>query len=139
MSGMVIRRYSKSDWEALIQLWTDVFPDDPAHNESSKMIRAKLLVDDLVFVAEDQERIIGACMAGYDGHRGWLYSVAVSSGKRRMGIGKKLIEEAINSLKELGCVKVNLQIRATDHEVKGFYESLGFLPEERLSMGMLLE
>ena len=78
-------------------------------------------------------------MAGYDGHRGWLYSVAVSKEHRRRGIGKKLIEEAVDSLSEMGCVKVNLQIRAENYEVKEFYESLGFAVEERISMGVFVE
>lgn len=138
-SAMIIRKYTESDRTGLIQLWAESFPDDPPHNEPSKMIQAKVLVDDQIFVAEENEQVIGACMAGYDGHRGWLYSIAVASAQRRRGIGRSLIEEAMKSLKELGCIKVNLQIRASNHEVKAFYESLGFGVEERISMGAFLE
>jgi len=122
----------------VIRLWASSFPDDPPHNEPSRMIQAKVLVDDQIFVADDNGQIIGACMAGYDGHRGWLYSVAVASDQRRRGIGRKMIEKAMNSLKELGCIKVNLQIRASNHEVKAFYESLGFEVEKRISMKLFL-
>lgn len=103
------------------------------------MIEAKLQVDDQIFVAEDNGKILGACMAGYDGHRGWLYSVAVYSDQRRRGIGQKLIRGAMEALQEIGCIKVNLQIRASNHEVRAFYESLGFSVEERISMGAFLE
>lgn len=136
---MIIRKYIKSDRDGLIQLWAESFPSEPRHNEPSKMIQAKVLVDDLIFVAEEKGIIVAACMAGYDGHRGWLYSVAVASDQRRRGIGKNLIEEAMKSLKQLGCVKVNLQIRASNHEVKAFYQALGFGVEERISMGAFLE
>ena len=122
----------------MIRLWTESFPDDPPHNEPSRMIQAKLLIDDQIFVAEEKERIIGACMAGYDGHRGWLYSVAVATDQRRRGIGKSLIEKTMESLKDIGCIKVNLQIRASNHEVRAFYESLGFVIEERISMGAFI-
>ncbi len=135
---MIIRKYNQGDREGLIRLWADAFPDDPPHNESSRMIESKLLVDDQIFIAEEFDQIIGACMTGYDGHRGWLYAVAVAPGQRRRGIGRSLIEEAMSSLKELGCIKVNLQIRASNHEVQAFYESLGFRVEERISMGALL-
>jgi ribosomal protein S18 acetylase RimI-like enzyme len=136
---MIIRKYIEGDRDGLIRLWTESFPDDPPHNEPSRMIQAKLLIDDQIFVAEEKERIIGACMAGYDGHRGWLYSVAVATDQRRRGIGKSLIEKTMESLKGIGCIKVNLQIRASNHEVRAFYESLGFAVEERISMGAFIE
>ena len=135
---MIIRKYVNNDRNGLIQLWSDSFPDNPPHNEPSKVIEAKLEVDDQIFVADDQGKIVGACMVGYDGHRGWLYSVAVSPDHRRRGIGQKLIRGAMEALKSAGCTKVNLQIRATNHEVRAFYESLGFSVEERISMGAFL-
>jgi ribosomal protein S18 acetylase RimI-like enzyme len=135
---MIFRRFQENDREPLIKLWENVFPNDPSHNAPSKVIGAKLLVDDLIFVAESNNKIVGACMVGYDGHRGWLYSVAVSPENRRAGTGSKLIEHALKSLKELGCIKVNLQIRATNTEVAAFYRSLGFEVEDRLSMGAFI-
>ncbi len=77
-------------------------------------------------------------MAGYDGHRGWLYAVAVLKEQRRSGAGAALVKQAIQTLKVMGCIKVNLQIRATNTEVAAFYESLGFVIEERLSMGTFI-
>ena len=135
---MIIRKYVNNDRNGLIQLWSDSFPDNPPHNEPSKMIEAKLEVDDQIFVADEKGKIVGACMVGYDGVRGWLYSVAVSPDQRRRGIGQKLIRNAMEALKSAGCTKVNLQIRASNHEVRAFYESLGFSVEERISMGAFL-
>lgn len=77
-------------------------------------------------------------MAGYDGYRGWLYSIAVKKEYRKKGIGKSLTNHAIAILKELGCIKINLQIRSTNSEVISFYKALGFYEEDRVSMGMLL-
>jgi ribosomal protein S18 acetylase RimI-like enzyme len=78
-------------------------------------------------------------MAGYDGHRGWLYSVAVMPEQRRQGIGQGLIKKAMNALKEIGSIKVNLQKRASNQGVRAYYKSLGFDVEERISMGTFLE
>jgi len=105
---MKIRKYRNKDKKALVELWKTVFPNDPAHNEPAGVIEKKLTIDDLVFVAEEDDKIVGACMAGYDGHRGWLYAVAVSGNHRRRGTGTKLIKAAIASLRENGCLKVNL-------------------------------
>ncbi|MDB9904576.1 GNAT family acetyltransferase [Oceanospirillaceae bacterium] len=135
---MKIRQFCESDRSDLIKLWHAVFPDDPSHNEPSKVIEAKLAIDNLIFVAEHEGLIIGACMAGYDGHRGWLYAVAVCNEQRRSGVGSALVQHAIQALKVMGCIKVNLQIRATNTEVTTFYKSLGFVIEERLSMGTFI-
>ena len=136
---MRVRRYRHSDRAPLIGLWRDAFPDDPPHNEPEGVIDAKLAVDDLIFVAVHEETLIGACIAGYDGHRGWLYAVATSKERRREGAGSALVRHATQALKELGCVKVNLQVRADNADAASFYRALGFVPEDRLSMGVLLD
>jgi len=77
-------------------------------------------------------------MPGYDGHRGWLYALAVLKSHRRRNIGTLLVREAEKRLKALGCAKVNLQIRASNSGVAAFYEGLGYSVEERISMGRRL-
>jgi ribosomal protein S18 acetylase RimI-like enzyme len=136
---MNLRKFRKSDNSSLIELWHKVFIDDPPHNEPSQVIGAKLRVDDLIFVAEGNGGIIGACMAGYDGHRGWLYAVAVDPDHRRKGIGAQLVNYSLQALRQLGCIKVNLQIRSTNTEIADFYHSLGFSVEDRISMGRFIE
>ena len=135
---MTIRLYQDTDRNDLIKLWNSIFPDPAPHNEPSTAIDAKLAVDDLIFVAEHEGTLMGMCIAGYDGIRGWLYTVGVSPEARHKGIGTALIKYSVDALKGLGCTKVNLQIRAGNTEVTAFYASLGFSIEERVSMGMLL-
>lgn len=135
---MQYRRYQAFDREQVIDLWRRVFPDDPPRNEPGAMLEAKLKVDDLVFVAADNAgAIVGAAMAGYDGHRGWLYAVAVDAAQRRKGVGAALVRHILDELQALGCIKINLQVRATNTVVIAFYEALGFSVEERVSMGLL--
>ena len=132
-----IRPFVDDDRAGVIALWERVFPDDPPHNAPPRMLDAKLAANDgLLFVAADTDTLLGTAMAGYDGHRGWLYAVAVSPGHRRCGIGTALVRHALDALRSMGCVKVNLQVRATNTTFVGFYESLGFEVEERVSMGM---
>tara|TARA_B100000809_G_scaffold225605_1_gene236681 strand:+ start:187 stop:606 length:420 start_codon:yes stop_codon:yes gene_type:complete len=135
---MKLRAYQNDDWQALIDLWQRVFPDDPPHNDPSQVISAKRAVDNLIFVALEEDSIVGAVMAGYDGHRGWLYAVAVDHPHRRHGIARRLVAHALDALRQLGCIKVNLQIRSDNAQVVAFYESLGFCVEDRISMGLHL-
>jgi len=87
----------------------------------------------------DNDVVIGTIMGRYDGHRGWVYSVAVSPDVQRRGIGTALMKHVELALAERGCPKVNLQVRADNHAVVAFYESLGYLVEERVSLGKLIE
>ena len=134
-----IRRYRSEDRDDVINLWRCAFPGDPPHNEPNAGIDAKLAVDQLLFVAIDHPKVVGTAMAGYDGHRGWLYSVAVDSAQRRQGLGRRLVAHTVDALKATGCIKVNLQVRAANAPVIAFYEALGFAVEERISMGKLLK
>ena len=136
---MKIRKYQDSDKEALIRLWRQVFPDEPPHNEPETVIAEKLRIDDLIFVVEENDELLGACMAGYDGHRGWLYSVGVAAEYRRKSVGKDLISHVLSSLKEMGCRKVNIQIRAGNDTAENFYKSIGFIGEDRVSMGIRID
>lgn len=77
-------------------------------------------------------------MGGYDGHRGWIYSLAVDETERHGGLGSALMSEIEEKLRTLGCLKVNLQVLRSNVGVIEFYEKLGFSVEERVSMGKRL-
>ena len=137
---MKVRSYHSADCAQVVELWDAVFPGATGHNDPKASIDRKVAADDgLFFVAADGDSIIGTVLAGYDGHRGWLYSVAVAPDRRRDGIGSQLIRHAEQALAQLGCPKLNIQVRADNAAVVAFYESLGFQTEERISMGKLIE
>src|SRR6266851_2134753 len=95
----------------VVALWEAVFGYEAAHNKPSLAIDKKLAVDDqLFFVAISGNAVVGTIMAGYDGHRGWIYSVAVSPSHRKQGIGSRLVSHAEHVLSRKGAVKINLQI-----------------------------
>ena len=137
---MQVVLYQSHHFEEVDRLWKVVFPSDPARNQAVNSIPMKLSLNDgLFFVAEDADgRVIGTTMAGWDGHRGWLYNVAVDPSLQGSGVGKLLVEHAMEALRGLGCTKVNLQIREGNESVTRFYQSLGFEKEPRTSMGRSL-
>jgi ribosomal protein S18 acetylase RimI-like enzyme len=120
----------------VVALWKTVFGYEAAHNNPNLAIDKKLAVDDqLFFVAVADTKVVGTIMAGYDGHRGWLYSLAVAPSHRRQGAGSRLVSHAERALTRMGCVKINLQILEGNESVSAFYAALGFSVEKRVSMG----
>jgi ribosomal protein S18 acetylase RimI-like enzyme len=137
---MTIRAYRPEDFTSVAALWRACFPDDPPRNRAEAAIPAKLAQGDgLFFVAEGSSgEVQGTVMAGYDGHRGWLYAVAVDPKHRQRGIGRALVEHACAELAARGCGKVNLQVRDGNETAAAFYEGLGFAREPRISFGRAL-
>jgi ribosomal protein S18 acetylase RimI-like enzyme len=78
-------------------------------------------------------------MAGYDGHRGWLYSLAVDPNARRLGVGTRLVRHAEAALAARGCPKLNLQVLDGKPDVLAFYASLGYRVEALVSLGKRLD
>lgn len=137
MDSLTITTYSDAAHRSqVVALWQAVFGYEAAHNNPSLVIDKKLAVDDqLFFVAIAGAVVVGTVMAGYDGHRGWIYSVAVSPSHRRQGVGSRLVSRAERVLTSKGAVKINLQIMEGNESVTGFYSSLGYSVEKRVSMG----
>ena len=136
---MMIRPYKNTDRPSVIDLWASVFGDALDHNAPEASLERKLQFgDQLLFVAAHGSGVVGTVMGGYDGHRGWVYSLAVHPDYRRQGIATKLMRYLESHLEQLGCPKLNLQVRATNREVLSFYANLGYQVEERISMGKRL-
>ena len=134
MAELLIRPFEAADREAVVALWAAVFPDEPAWNESNGLIDRKLTVQrELFFVAMLDQELVGTVLAGFDGVRGWVHKVATHPDRRGHGIGRGLMSAAEQGLRELGCDKLNLQVRPGNDAV-AFYQRIGFCEEERVSM-----
>jgi ribosomal protein S18 acetylase RimI-like enzyme len=135
-----IRPFQEADAGAVIALWTGVFGYSAPHNEPAKVIRDKLAVQrELFLVALLDGTPVGTVLGGYDGHRGWIYSLAVLPGARRRGVGTALVKHVERALARRGCSKINLQVLASNAATVAFYQKLGYAVEERISMGKILE
>ena len=127
--------YDDIHFEGVKALWREAPLDMRGWRAPEVAIPAKLAMQkELFLVAVRGDQVIGTTMAGYDGHRGWLYSVAVLPEYRRKGIGSALIREAEKRLIALGCHKINLQVVLANFSVVSFYRKLGYGIEERISM-----
>lgn len=120
-------------------LWRAAFGYTTPHNDPLLTIEKKRAVQpELFLVAVEGPDLLGTVMGGYDGHRGWIYSLAVAPQHRRKGIATLLVREMERALSQRGCPKINLQILNSNAQVVRFYQSLGYSVEERISMAKVL-
>lgn len=141
IEGMAIVKFDDAKHRAQVaELWREVFGYREPRNAPELAIDKKLTAGDgLLLVALDEQAVVGTVMAGYDGHRGWIYSMAVRPNWRTRGVGSALLAAAERRLTALGCVKINLQILPDNESVRRFYEANGYAVEERISMGKRLD
>ncbi|HEA66812.1 MAG TPA: GNAT family acetyltransferase [Desulfobacterales bacterium] len=125
--------------DQVISLWKEIFGYEADHNAPQLVINKKLeFGDGLFFIALNNQAVVGTIMAGYDGHRGWIYSIAVSPNYQKQGIGSSLLAFAERKFSELGCMKINLQIMEGNEVVENFYLANEYQTEKRISMGKRL-
>jgi ribosomal protein S18 acetylase RimI-like enzyme len=135
-SELTIRPYRAADREPVVSLWRLVFAGDPPWNEPGDVIERKQSVQsDLFLVGVLNDRVIGTVLAGFDGVRGWVHHLAVTPELQRRGFAGHLMDRAEEKLLELGCPKLNLQVRRTNAAVVGFYESRGYAQDDVVSLG----
>jgi len=135
---MDIRRYQDADEAAVVRLWKECDLVRP-WNDPHKDIQGKLTVQpDLFLVGLMDGSVIATVMAGFDGHRGWVNYLAVAERYRRRGLGHALMDRVEALLKDVGCPKLNMQIRSTNAAVLAFYERLGYAQDRTISLGRRL-
>jgi ribosomal protein S18 acetylase RimI-like enzyme len=121
-----VRAASLEDEKEVIDLWRRCGLV-VSHNDPSKDFRFALLSPcSSVLVLSSEDTIIGSVMVGYDGHRGWVYYVAVDGAKRQKGLGKVIMSAAEDWLRARQVPKLQLLVRDTNASVLSFYDRLGF-------------
>lgn len=134
-----IRAYEESDITAVVNLWEACGLVVP-HNDPHKDIASKIKFQPEWFLIGQLDwQLVGTVMVGYEGHRGWLNYLAVDPDHQRKGYGRLLVDAAKSRLKELGCPKVNLQIRNANKQALAFYRAIGYVTEDRIGMGKFLQ
>ena len=125
---MKIRLMTAQDYDAVYQLWLNT-PGMGLNNmdDSCEGINKYLQCNPLTcFVAEEKESIIGVILSGHDGRRGFIYHLAVDQAYQRKGIGRTLVEAAMDALKGEGIHKVALVVYGGNAKGNAFWEKIGF-------------
>lgn len=116
-----------ADYSDAMDLWSGAAGVGISPDDSEEYITGYLARNPFTsFVAVENGKIIGAIMAGHDGYRGIIHHTAVLEEYRHQGIGKKLVDSAINAIKCEGINKVNLVAFADNDLGNAFWEKMGF-------------
>ena len=132
---MNISRLDISEAAAVATLWEEAGLVR-AWNDPQADIQAALTCPTAtILAARDAGGVVGTVMAGYDGHRGWLYYVAVAPEQRGAGLGRALVDAAEQWLAAQGARVIRLMVRAENEAVTRFYETLGYEDGKMIVMG----
>lgn len=142
--ALKIRPFWETDASAAVALWRDCGLIRP-WNDPYKDIERKshcqpelFLVGNLPADSQGADVLVATAMAGYDGHRGSVYYLAVAPGHQQMALGRTLMEEVEQRLLALGCPKVNVLVRTSNASVLSFYDKLGYVRDDAFSSGKRL-
>jgi len=124
--GMQIRPALPADRVAVIAAWEAAGLTRPWNDPGDDFDRALAGPTSTVLVGVDDATVIATAMAGEDGHRGWVYYLAVREDARGRGLGRAMMAAAEDWLRARGAVKVQLMVRESNAGVIGFYEALGY-------------
>jgi len=138
-SSLLIRPFQTEDEDALVALWK-MCELTVSWNNPHKDIARKLQVQpELFLVGILDSSLIATVMGGYEGHRGWINYLAVHPDFQGKGYGQEIMNSVETGLREMGCPKINLQIRTGSNKIASFYQKLGFTNDHVVSMGKRLE
>ncbi|MCA8892138.1 MAG: GNAT family acetyltransferase [Hyphomonas sp.] len=123
---MHLRDFREVDRAVLVALWEACGLTRPWNNPNADIDRAIATRDATILVGHVGDQLAGSVMAGHDGHRGWVYYLAVDPAFQGKGLGRELMEEAGLWLLSRGAPKLELMVREGNERAVEFYEALGF-------------
>jgi len=138
-SSLLIRPFQTEDEDALVALWKMCELTVPWNNPHKDIARKLQVQPELFLVGILGNSLIATVMGGYEGHRGWINYLAVHPDFHGKGYGQGIMNSVETVLREMGCPKINLQIRRGNDQIAFFYQKLGFTNDHVVSMGKRLE
>ncbi|MET0955723.1 MAG: GNAT family acetyltransferase [Cryobacterium sp.] len=136
---MRIAEISPADVDAVVALWEEAGLTRPWNPPAVDLQRALDGATSTVLGGYRGDRLVGTVMVGHDGHRGWVYYLAVAADERGAGLGRELMQAAESWLTANGAVKLQLMVREANAQVIGFYTRLGYADADVRVLGKRLD
>jgi len=134
----LIGNATAGDAAAVVALWRACGLTRPWNDPEADFALALDTPTSTVLVARG-DAIDGSIMVGFDGHRGWVYYLAVAPDRRRAGLGRALMAAAEDWLRDCGAPKIQLMVREDNAAALDFYQSLGLERQKVVTLGRFLE
>ena len=135
---MDIRNFTESDRGNVVAMWNQCDLTRPWNDPNKDIDRKMLFQPELFFIGTVESNVVASAMAGYDGHRGSVFYLAVHPNFQGLGYGQKLMGHIENVLTDIGCCKLNIVVRSTNEAVLGFYNNLAYTTDDVVSLGKRL-
>lgn len=136
--SMEIREFLEKDRKSVVTLWEACGLTRPWNDPNKDIDRKIQFQPNLFFVGTVDSIVVASAMAGYDGHRGSVYYLAVHPESQGLGFGQKLMLHIDRVLIDIGCPKLNIVVRSTNESVLEFYNNLSYTPDDVVSIGKRL-
>ncbi|HTG07153.1 MAG TPA: GNAT family acetyltransferase [Bradyrhizobium sp.] len=130
--ALTIAPIDDGDVADVIALWQRCGLTRPWNDPASDIARARKGENAAMLAGRDDSGIVASVLVGHDGHRGWVYYVAVDPDCRHKGYGRVIMDAAEGWLCLRGIEKLQLMVRPDNSQVQAFYQSLGYLEQERI-------
>jgi ribosomal protein S18 acetylase RimI-like enzyme len=129
---LAIAPIDDADVAGVIALWRACGLTRPWNDPAADIALARKGSNATVLIGRDNGSIVATVLVGHDGHRGWVYYLAVDPDRRHKGYGRVMMSAAEDWLRERGIEKLQLLVRPDNRSVKNFYQSLGYSEQERI-------
>jgi len=126
-------------YDDAVRLWHDSGLTRPWNDPGADLRRAVSGSTSAVLAAVgDDGGLLATAMVGHDGHRGWVYYLAVDAAARGRGLGRRMMEACEAWVRDRGIPKIQLMVRTTNTAVVDFYGHLGYVDSEVVVLGRWL-
>lgn len=132
MSDLAVSPISDADVEHVIALWQRCGLTRPWNDPAGDIAFARRGHNATILVGRRDAAIVASAMVGHDGHRGWVYYVAVDPDQQGKDFGRTIMAAAENWLRAQGVTKAMLMVRPDNRDVQAFYDRLGYETQERV-------
>jgi len=139
VSDYAIGNVSDADIDELIALWARCGLTRPWNDPRADIAFARASPNAAILVAKRGDALHASVMVGHDGHRGWLYYVAVDPDQQRAGLGRLMTQMAEDWLRDRGVAKVMLMVRPESEAVRAFYHANGYDEQKRVILAKWLD
>ena len=137
--SLSIAPITDGDVAAVIALWQRCGLTRPWNDPASDITLARRRENSTVLIGRDGNNIVATAMVGHDGHRGWVYYVAVDPERQGKGLGRTIMGAVEDWLREAGIQKLQLLVRRENAKASAFYQTLGYAESTSVMLAKWLD
>ena len=126
IAGLAITAIEDADISAVVALWERCGLTRPWNDPAADIALARKGANSTILLGREDDKIIASAMVGHEGHRGWVYYVAVDPDCQKRGFGRAIMDAAENWLRQAGIAKLQLLVRRDNAKAGAFYQGIGY-------------